>query len=218
MNFVFLNQYYPPDAAPTGIMLARVVQEMTKAGHEVTVICAKGGYASRDANDQESGNVDEHGGDGVNVLRVGATSFGRGTFLGKLVDYVSFYLGVVWALARLSQQPDKIVALTTPPYLSILARIFSKLHGIDFSPYFFQAAWLWSCSLGHGSLSGCDGGSRYAEIQWPTAQATRGFDTLGFWWAALQHGAFTRSRYGKTSRQLSGARGNKPLGASVEWF
>ena len=129
MNFVFLNQYYPPDAAPTGIMLARVVQEMTKAGHEVTVICAKGGYASRDANDQESCNVDEHGGDGVNVLRVGATSFGRGTFLGKMVDYVSFYLGVVWALARLSQQPDKIVALTTPPYLSILARIFSKLHG-----------------------------------------------------------------------------------------
>ena len=90
MNFVFLNQYYPPDAAPTGIMLARVVQEMTKAGHEVTVICAKGGYASRDANDQESGNVDEHGGDGVNVLRVGATSFGRGTFLGELVDYVRF--------------------------------------------------------------------------------------------------------------------------------
>ena len=59
MNFVFLNQYYPPDAAPTGIMLARVVQEMTKAGHEVTVICAKGGYASRDANDQEDGEAEE---------------------------------------------------------------------------------------------------------------------------------------------------------------
>ena len=113
MNFVFLNQYYPPDAAPTGIMLARVVQEMTKAGHEVTVICAKGGYASRDANDQEDGKVEqlEEGGlSALRVLRVGATSFGRGTFLGKLVDYVSFYLGVVWALARLPQQPDKIVA------------------------------------------------------------------------------------------------------------
>ena len=134
MNFVFLNQYYPPDAAPTGIMLARVVQEMTKAGHEVTVICAKGGYASRDANDQEDGEAEEleEGGlSALRVLRVGATSFGRGTFLGKLVDYVSFYLGVVWALARLSQQPDKIVALTTPPYLSILARIFSKVHGCD---------------------------------------------------------------------------------------
>lgn len=132
MNFVFLNQYYPPDAAPTGIMLARVVQEMTKAGHEVTVICAKGGYASDAAGDHENGKAEqlEEGGlSALRVLRVGATSFGRGTFLGKLVDYVSFYLGVVWALARLSRQPDKIVALTTPPYLSILARIFSKMHG-----------------------------------------------------------------------------------------
>ena len=44
---------------------------------------------------------DEHGGDGVNVLRVGATSFGRGTFLGKMVDYVSFYIGVVWGIGTL---------------------------------------------------------------------------------------------------------------------
>ena len=61
-----------------------------------TVICAKGGYASRDANDQEDGEaeeIEEGGLRALRVLRVGATSFGRGTFLGKLVDYVSFYLG-----------------------------------------------------------------------------------------------------------------------------
>lgn len=131
MNFVFLNQYYPPDAAPTGIMLARVVQEMTKAGHEVTVICAKGGYASKSVGDQEVKKTKEFEQDGVRVVRVGATSFGRGSFVGKLADYVSFYIGVVLALASLSRRPDKIIAMTTPPYLSILARIFSKMHGCD---------------------------------------------------------------------------------------
>lgn len=133
MNFVFLNQYYPPDAAPTGIMLERVVQEVVAAGHEVTVICAKGGYASKGTDDEELERAEELQQDGVKVVRVGATSFGRGTFIGKLVDYVSFYVGVVLALASLSHKPDKIVALTTPPYLSILARVFSKMHGCSHS-------------------------------------------------------------------------------------
>lgn len=122
MEFVFLNQYYPPDAAPTGTMLERVVEELVKAGHGVTVICAKGGYASRDAEDAGPE------GSGERIIRVGATSFGRRSFLGKLADYGSFYVGVAWALARLCQRPDRIVALTTPPYLSILARIFSRFH------------------------------------------------------------------------------------------
>ena len=30
-----------------------------------------------------------------------------------------------------SPKPDRIVALTTPPYLSLLARFFSKFHGAD---------------------------------------------------------------------------------------
>lgn len=122
MHLVFLNQYYPPDAAPTGTMLERVVEELVKAGHGVTVICAKGGYANR-----ERGGAD-HQGSGEKIIRVGATSFGRRSFLGKLADYGSFYVGVAWALARLGQRPDRIIALTTPPYLSILARIFSRLH------------------------------------------------------------------------------------------
>ena len=135
MNFVFLNQYYPPDAAPTGIMLVRVVQEIVEAGHQVTVICAKGGYASKGDDDKELKRAEELQQDGVKVVRVGATSFGRGSFIGKLVDYVSFYVGVVLALVGLSHKPDKIVALTTPPYLSILARVFSKRHGCGHSHY-----------------------------------------------------------------------------------
>lgn len=133
MHFVFINQYYPPDAAPTGIMLVRVVQEIVEAGHQVTVICAKGGYASKGDDDKELKRAEELQQDGVKVVRVGATSFGRGSFIGKLVDYVSFYVGVVLALVGLSHKPDKIVALTTPPYLSILARVFSKRHGCGHS-------------------------------------------------------------------------------------
>ncbi|MCX6874253.1 MAG: hypothetical protein NTW21_10665 [Verrucomicrobia bacterium] len=191
MRLVFLNQYYPPDAAPTGVMLEGLVQGLAKDGHEVTVLCAPGGYAgavgrggipprrasprrdvangargeeedkevicdcegradpprsaelpstAQDSNDHamaarpqgESGRGEaatpyQH----PRIIRIGATTFGRGSFTGKLLDYASYYLGVSWKLLAMRPAPERIVAMTTPPYLSVLARLISKLRGAD---------------------------------------------------------------------------------------
>lgn len=131
MHLVFLNQYYPPDAAPTGVMLAAVVERLAADGHAVTVICAAGGYAGRETLNVErnKAEADEEGGPAV--LRIRATRFGRGTFVGKLMDYLSYDFGVAWRLLALQPRPDRVVALTTPPYLSVLARVLSKLRGAD---------------------------------------------------------------------------------------
>lgn len=143
MHLVFLNQYYPPDAAPTGVMLAAVAEELAAQGHEVTVICAEGGYANIqhqtlniEPRRVDAGSVsavcgEEDPPSAIRVLRIGATRFGRGTFLGKVADYLSYYVGVAWKLMFLKPRPERIVALTTPPYLSVLARVFSKLRGGD---------------------------------------------------------------------------------------
>lgn len=127
MRIVFLNQYYPPDAAPTGTMLQGVARRMAEDGHEVTVVCAAGGYAGA----SQDGAAGAGGESGVDVLRIGATRFGRGTFAGKLLDYFSYYAGVAWRLLVMRPRPDRIVALTTPPYLSVLARGISQLRGAD---------------------------------------------------------------------------------------
>lgn len=128
MHLVFLNQYYPPDAAPTGVMLEAVVAKLVEQGHEVTVICAKGGYAGGHQAEGEKQNLLQKG---PRILRTWATRFGRGTYAGKVVDYLSYYFGAAWHLARMSPKPDRIVALTTPPYLSVLARMMSRLRGAD---------------------------------------------------------------------------------------
>lgn len=128
MHLVFLNQYYPPDAAPTGVMLAAVVEELAAQGHEVTVICAEGGYAGGKREALVGGRIQNPPG---RILRIGATRFGRGTFWGKLLDYFSYYIGVAWRLAWMTPKPERIVALTTPPYLSLLARAMSKPRGAD---------------------------------------------------------------------------------------
>jgi colanic acid biosynthesis glycosyl transferase WcaI len=128
MNLVLINQYFPPDGAPTGLMLERVAEELVDQGHEVTILCAKGGYAET-GKKVESGEGDGLADPKYRVVRVGATGFGRGTFVGKIVDYAFFYLGVARHLAFMKPKPDRIIALTTPPYLSILARFFSKIRG-----------------------------------------------------------------------------------------
>ncbi len=129
MHLVFLNQYYPPDAAPTGVMLESVVERLLGAGHDVTVLCADGGYAQGRDQSPETGVRKPEG--SMRIQRIGATKFGRGSFIGKLLDYGSYYFGVAWRLACLHPRPDRVVALTTPPYLSVLARLISKLRGAD---------------------------------------------------------------------------------------
>jgi glycosyltransferase involved in cell wall biosynthesis len=154
MHLVFLNQYYPPDAAPTGVMLEDLVQGLLADGHEVSVICSAGGYAeARDGRSEieDSGSEIEDSGSRIGsgsasssairdprsaipyprIIRIGATRFGRRTFIGKLCDYVSYYAGTAWRLLRLRPGPERIVAMTTPPYLSVLARVISKFRGAD---------------------------------------------------------------------------------------
>lgn len=129
MHLVLINQYYPPDLAPTGWMLEGVAEGLVRAGHRVTVICAAGGYAEEGG--KSVGRRVPNTSGGPEVIRIGATGFGRKTFAGKLLDYLSFYLGVAGRLVFLHPRPDRVVALTTPPYLSVLARGISKLLGAD---------------------------------------------------------------------------------------
>lgn len=44
MRVLFLNQYFPPDPAPTGVLLAEVAAELTKAGHTVDFVAARQEY------------------------------------------------------------------------------------------------------------------------------------------------------------------------------
>jgi glycosyltransferase involved in cell wall biosynthesis len=44
MRILFLNQYFPPDPAPTGVLLREVADELVAAGHEVDFVAARQSY------------------------------------------------------------------------------------------------------------------------------------------------------------------------------
>jgi colanic acid biosynthesis glycosyl transferase WcaI len=130
MRIVLLNQYYAPDEAATAQMAADLGAHLAKAGHEVTAICCDRSYAKPQRRYAHRETID-----GVFVIRVRTTAFGRGSKLGRIIDYIAFVVGAAFQLLR-SKSPDVVVALTTPPmiaYVPLKLRRFRRYRVVFWS-------------------------------------------------------------------------------------
>jgi glycosyltransferase involved in cell wall biosynthesis len=119
VRIVLLNQFYPPDVAPTGRYLHDLARALVAQGHHVTVIASRHAYGG--GGDFEAR---EHL-DGVEVIRLSGSGFGRDSYLGKLADYTAYVAGLARELARVTK-PELVVALTTPPFLGLLAKLIAE--------------------------------------------------------------------------------------------
>ncbi|MGH9762184.1 MAG: glycosyltransferase family 4 protein, partial [Blastocatellia bacterium] len=63
------------------------------------------------------------------IERAWATSFGKRTLPGRLIDYLSFYVGACCALMTLPRH-DIVMALTTPPLIGLVAVIAGRIRGM----------------------------------------------------------------------------------------
>ena len=116
MRVLAVNQFYPPDPAPTGVLLQDLVQALTLRGHEVSVLCSRGSYAGgRRGQGSETR-------DGIPVERLWPFGFSRRSAVGKVLDYACFYAGLAARLCAGRPRPDLVVVLTSPPFMGALAR------------------------------------------------------------------------------------------------
>jgi len=114
MRILLLNQFYPPDVAATGQLLADLAEGLSARGHEVHVVCSRrayGGGTVRQPAERPAG--------GVRVHRVSASGFGRASLAGRLADYLSFYVMGAWRAIALGRM-DACVCLTTPPFIGLV--------------------------------------------------------------------------------------------------
>ena len=122
MRIVLLNQFYPPDLAPTGVMLESVAKQLVANGHDVTILCASNAYAGHHVPLPISPEADA-----ITINRIRVPSIGGRSAIGKLLSYLCYCLGLAWSL--LWQKADLVVMMTTPPYLSVIGRLFTKFRG-----------------------------------------------------------------------------------------
>lgn len=122
-SLLFVNQHYYPDVASTGQHLTDLAEHLVSRGWAVHVICAAGRYTS--GRMQVPDREERHG---VHIRRVRGTAFGRASHLGRIADYASFYVRVLWLLLT-GRQYSGVVFLTTPPLLSLLGTIARLVRG-----------------------------------------------------------------------------------------
>jgi glycosyltransferase involved in cell wall biosynthesis len=123
MRILLLNQFYPPDTAATGQLLADVAAGLAADGHEVHVVCSWGSY---EGGRVHAGRRDDAG--PVFVHRVGATCRGRARPIDRLCDWASYYALAVeqgLALGRF----DACLALTTPPFIAAAGALLKRTRG-----------------------------------------------------------------------------------------
>lgn len=165
-SVLFVNQHYAPDVAATGQCLADLAEHLASDGYEVEVLASRTRYGAADvvAPAREVLN-------GVRVTRLSATAFGRRTHLGRVVDYASFYVKVLFTLL-FGRRYDGVVFLTTPPLISLVGRLARMLRG--------QRYGIWSMDL-HPEAELAAGMLRRGSIAarvigWLDARAYRGAD------------------------------------------
>ena len=132
-SLLFVNQHYAPDLASTAQHLTDLAEHLAAEGFEVHVLCSRGHYLSgeMDVPAEETRN-------GVHVHRVRTTAFGRETTTGRIADYASFFLQVLWRLLT-GRQYDAVVSLTTPPLLPVAPALARAVRG--------QSYGIWSMDL-----------------------------------------------------------------------
>jgi len=117
MRLLFINRYFYPDVSATAQLLTELTEDLAAQGETVTVIAGNSAYAGGPSvlPAQEFYK-------GIRIVRVGFTRFGRTRTLGRLADYLSFWVSAFVTAVRTKRQ-DCLIVLSDPPLLSVLAAL-----------------------------------------------------------------------------------------------
>jgi colanic acid biosynthesis glycosyl transferase WcaI len=112
MALIFINRFYWPDEPATAQLLTDLAERLAATGEHVTVITSHNGRANLPGDELHQG---------VHILRVRGTHWGRKNLAGRALDFMAFSLGALVRLARIVRPGDTVVVMTDPPLLAIWA-------------------------------------------------------------------------------------------------
>jgi glycosyltransferase involved in cell wall biosynthesis len=122
VNFLLLNQTFYPDVASSGQHLADLAVGLVARGHTVTVITSRRAY-----DEPQTVFGKEEIWRGVHILRVGSTGFGKNARWRRALDFASF-IALICLKVPLLHRHDVVVALTSPPLVSLVGVWLARLH------------------------------------------------------------------------------------------
>ena len=144
MKILLLNQTFYPDVVATGQYLSELAVTLAERGHQVTVITGRRAYDNPERIFPKTETWR-----GIQIIRVGSAGLGKSAKWKRALDFASFMWSCSLRLLFLPRQ-DVVVALTSPPLISFLGALLSRLRGgrfyywvMDFNPdEAIAAGWL----------------------------------------------------------------------------
>ncbi len=126
MRITLINQAFYPDVVSSGQHLTDVARGLAERGHQVTVV------ASRRAYDEPAKKFPgRESWPGITIHRVFNTGFGKRAKWRRAADFLTFLLAAAGRLVWLPK-PDVVMALTSPPLVSVMAALYARWRGAKF--------------------------------------------------------------------------------------
>ncbi len=144
MKILLINQTFFPDIVATAQYLTDLAVDLTKAGHDVTVLTSRRSYLESHRL-YPAREIYE----GIEIIRVWSFSFGRKGKVSRVLDALFLNLSFAWRFVWLARF-DKVIAMTTPPLVGWIASLLAKWRGselvywlMDINPdQVIQAGWI----------------------------------------------------------------------------
>jgi putative colanic acid biosynthesis glycosyltransferase WcaI len=123
LRFLLLNQCFYPDVVSTAQHLTDLARELTARGHQVTVLASDRGY------DDPRNRFPRHEvWNKIEIIRIPSLSLGKASKLKRVINFGSFLFNCAGRLLTM-RRFDVVVALTSPPLISLLASLFVAIKG-----------------------------------------------------------------------------------------
>jgi glycosyltransferase involved in cell wall biosynthesis len=119
-----LSLYFYPDIATTGQLLTELAVGLTEKGFSVQVITAQPTYEKNTVARNEHYK-------GVDIARVWSTQLNKNSFLGKVVNSVSFFMSALMSVL-LSADRSPLLIVSNPPFLPLIGALSNMIHGTRF--------------------------------------------------------------------------------------
>ncbi len=131
LRIAFFNRSYYPDFGATGQLLTELCEDLAgQYGYALTVVAGipltADGPLAVAPRWYRLVCADER--NGVRILRAFGTSFRPRRFVGRVTNYLSYFVSASLASLRLGRQ-DIVVALTDPPIIGLVAGFAARLSG-----------------------------------------------------------------------------------------
>lgn len=123
LRILILHQFFYPDHSAVSQLMTDLAESLVERGVEVTAVAGRGLYNGGEKLSSRENYK------GIKIERTWTPSFGKRSIIGRLCDYLAFYVGATWKLLRVERH-DILLALTQPPLIGLIGLIIGRLRGM----------------------------------------------------------------------------------------